>query len=189
MATYAASPAEARTVARDLGPWWLFLIFGVAWLVFAFIVLSFKFDTVWAVAVFTGCMFIAGAASELFLALSAYGWRWLHALLAILFFITGIFCFAWPGQTFLTLAAIIGWYLLFKGAADICLAIMARGVELWWVTLILGIAEVLIGFWAVGYAGRSIALLVVWVGATALAHAVTDFIFAFRLRELQRPAG
>ena len=31
----------------------------------------------------------------------------------------------------------------------------------------MGIIEVLIGFWAVGYPGRSIILLVIWVGATA----------------------
>jgi hypothetical protein len=40
---------------------------------------------------------------------------------------------------------------------------------------------VLIGFWAVGYAGRSIALLVIWVGASALARGISDIFIGFGL--------
>ena len=39
----------------------------------------------------------------------------------------------------------------------------------------------LIGFWAIGYAGRSISLLVVWVGATALARGISSLFVGFGL--------
>ena len=42
------------------------------------------------------------------------------------------------------------------------------------VPAVLGIAELLLGFWAAGYFGRSALLLVVWVGATALTRGISD---------------
>jgi len=57
--------------------------------------------------------------------------------------------------------------------------------DLWWLTLIVGIVEVLVGFWAIGYDGRSIALLVVWVAASALARGITDLFLAFQLKRVQ----
>jgi uncharacterized membrane protein HdeD (DUF308 family) len=80
------------------------------------------------------------------------------------------------------MAAIIGWYVLFAGIFDIVTAFAIRdGNDLWWLQLILGIAEVLVGFWAVGYAGRSVALLVIWVGASALARGISSFFIGFGL--------
>ena len=48
--------------------------------------------------------------------------------------------------------------------------------------LILGVLEVAIAFWAIGYTGRSVALLVVWVGAMALAKGLAQIVGAFMLR-------
>jgi uncharacterized membrane protein HdeD (DUF308 family) len=88
----------------------------------------------------------------------------------------------WPGQTFLVLAAIIGWYILFAGIMDIVTSLATRDInDLWWLQLLLGVAEVFIGFWAVGYAGRSITLLVVWVGASALARGISSIFLGFGL--------
>jgi len=95
-------------------------------------------------------------------------------------------CLIWPGETFLVLAALIGWYLLFKGIFDFVMALATKDeYDLWWLTLVMGIVEVLVGFWAIGYSGRSIALLVVWVGATALARGITDIFLAFQVKKLQ----
>jgi uncharacterized membrane protein HdeD (DUF308 family) len=60
--------------------------------------------------------------------------------------------------------------------------------DLWWMFAIIGVIEVLIGFWAIGYPGRSIALLIVWVGASALAKGITQIIGAFVLRAAGREA-
>ena len=88
----------------------------------------------------------------------------------------------WPGQTFLVLAAIIGWYVLFNGIFDTVMAFVVRDDnDLWWLQLILGIAQVVIGFWAIGYAGRSIDLLVIWVAATALARGISSIYIGVTL--------
>lgn len=167
--------------------WWVRLISGVAWLLFGWIILTARDEitTVWAVAVFAGFLFLAFAVGELATALWAEGWRWLHGLFALIGFVAGVMAFAWPGQTFLTLAAIIGWYFLFTGVVRMAGALAARGEDdMWWLALIVALAEILIGFWAIGYPGRSIALLVLWVAASALSRGLIQLVAAFRLRSL-----
>ena len=180
--TVSALPAE-RNVKL---PWWLFLVTGIGWLIFAWIVLSFDFTTVWAVAVWAGCGIIAAGILQFGTGAMLDGvWRWLAYGLGVAGIVIGLMCLIWPSETFLVLATLIGWYLMFKGVFDFIMALATReGYELWWLTLIIGIAEILIGFWAIGYAGRSIALLVVWVGASALARGITDIFLSFQLKKM-----
>jgi len=167
-------------------PWWLYLITATAWLIIAWVVLRFDLTSVGAVAVLAGVVVLMAAVAELFNAFTMPGWRWLHGLLGALFLVTGFVCLFNPGSTFAWLAAFIGWYLLFKGAFDIVMAFMTREEsETWWLSLVVGIIEVILGFWAAGRFGRSVALLIVFVGAIALTRAITDIILAFRLRKLQ----
>jgi uncharacterized membrane protein HdeD (DUF308 family) len=173
--------AEVEEVLEASKDWWLFLLTGILWIIFGFVVLSFDdFTTVWAVAVFFGVGFMVGGTVELFVAGRTPSWRWLHILFGIIAIIAGVLALVWPGQTFLVLAAIIGWYVLFAGIMDIVTAFATKDLnDLWWLQLLLGIAQVLIGFWAVGYAGRSIALLVIWVGASALARGISSIFIGF----------
>jgi Short repeat of unknown function (DUF308) len=173
----ASADVEAAT-----DKWWLFLASGVLWMLFAFVVLSWDLTTVWAIAVFAGVGFIVGGFVEIAAASMASSWKWLHVLFGLISIIAGVAALVWPGQTFLVLAAIIGWYVLFSGIVDIVAAFVAKeSSELWWLNLIVGIVQVLIGFWAVGYVGRSATLLVVWVAATALARGMSSLFLAFGL--------
>jgi uncharacterized membrane protein HdeD (DUF308 family) len=170
--------------------WWLVLILGIVWIIFAWIVLSFDFNTVLAIAVFAGVSFIFSGISEFFYASMVDDWKWLWILLGVISIIAGIIALVWPGQTFLVLAAIIGWYLMFRGVFDLVTAIMTKDVnDMWWLGLIAGILQIGIGFWAIGYEGRSIALLVVWVGAYALMKGLMDIFLAFRLRSAGKELG
>jgi uncharacterized membrane protein HdeD (DUF308 family) len=165
--------------------WWLFIVTGVCWIAIAWVVLRFNVRTVGAVAVLAGVVILAAAAVEAIHAFMAPGWKWLHATLAALFLVTGIVALAHPGNTFFWLSAFIGWYLLFKGAADITLAFLTKKEnEAWWLLLIVGIIELGFGFWAAGRFERSAYLLVVYVAVIALTHGITDFAAAFRLRNL-----
>jgi uncharacterized membrane protein HdeD (DUF308 family) len=113
------------------------------------------------------------------------GWRWLHGLLGVLFILTGIGALAWPDRTFLVIANLVAWFLLFKGTLDIVIAFASRGLDLWWIQLIVGILEIAIAFWAAGYPGRSAVLLVLWVGISALTRGITELVLAFQLRGLR----
>ncbi len=113
-------------------------------------------------------------------------WMLLYGVLAVVFIATGIASFIHPGDTFLALAAVISFFLVFAGTFDIITAISARHeVEVWWLQLVGGIIELALGFWAAGYYGRSAILLVAWVAAFAIIRGVTNIVLAFRVRELQ----
>ena len=172
-----------EVAAERARSWWIFLVGGILWILFAWVVLSFDYTTVWAIALFFGFGFIMGGIMELALAFQTRSWRWLHILFGIIAIVAGLMALIWPGQTFLVLAAIIGWYVLFAGIFDLVTAFATRDEnDLWWLQLILGIAQILIGFWAIGYSGRSIDLLVIWVGASALARGISELFLAFGLR-------
>lgn len=171
--------------------WWVFLVSGILWILFAWVVLSFDYTTIWAVAVFFGFGLIAGGAMSVMIGLNAATWRWVHVAFGVISIVAGVFALVWPGQTFLVLAAIIGWYVMITGILDLAMAFATREEnDLWWLQLVLGIAQVLIGFWAIGYEGRSISLLVIWVGATALARGISALFVGFGLhgagRQLRR---
>jgi uncharacterized membrane protein HdeD (DUF308 family) len=182
------------------GNWGWFLVAGIAWIVFAFIVLSFNYSTVWAITLFFGIGFILGGVMEFGIAAMVSGWKWLHILLGIVSIIAGFIALVWPGGTFLVLAAIVGWLLLFYGVIDIVFAFSTRHIDnLWWMQLVAGIIMVLLGFWAISpddatlSTYRGSVLLVVWVGFAALFRGISDIIIGFRLhsahKALETPAA
>lgn len=182
---------EREVIESAARAWWLFLLTGLLWLLFAIIVLRFDYTTVTAVSILFGVVAIFAGVNEFFmLAASHRWWKVLHGLLGVIFVVVGIVAFVHPGDTFAALAAVVSFFLIFKGFFDIIVAIATRDeISIWWVQLIVGIVEVLIGFWAAGYWGRSAALLVIWVGVIALTRGITEIVFAFKLRSAGKSIG
>jgi uncharacterized membrane protein HdeD (DUF308 family) len=169
-----------ETAARS---WWLFLITGIAWLWIAMIVLRLNLDTVYAISILFGFVAIGAGVNELMaVPMSTTGWKVARGILGVLCIAAGIVAFFRPEGTFVALAALVGWLILFKGIFDVLAAIIAHGLPLWWLTLLIGLAEIAIAFWAVGYFRGSAILLVVWVAAFALLRGITEILLAFRLR-------
>jgi uncharacterized membrane protein HdeD (DUF308 family) len=171
-------------VAREVtGLWWVFLITGIAWVLIAFMVLAMKPTTPATIGYLTGFVLIAAGVNEFMAVGFVDAWKWLHAVLGVLFVVAGIMALASPFQTFGILAMLIGWYLLFKGTFDIIISIVERELlPLWGLGLAAGIIEVAIAMWALGYPGRSAWLLVLWIGVTALMRGITEIVLAFKLR-------
>ena len=183
--------AGQRTLGRVLPPWWLMLITGIAWILVSAILLRFDYTSVSSISILFGIVALfAGAAEVGVLFLAAGWWKLLHAVLAIVYIVAGIVAFIHPGDTFVALAAVISFFLVFAGTFDIIVAISARHeMEAWWLQLVGGIIELALGFWAAGYYGRSATLLVAWVAAFTIIRGVRDIVLAFRVRELQHAAG
>jgi uncharacterized membrane protein HdeD (DUF308 family) len=179
-------PSVSRTEARAEGRqgWWIFLVTGSAWLLFVLILFRFDYTTATAISVLFGVAMLGGAVAEALNAFRAAGWwRVAYAGLAVAFTVIGIVAFVNPGGTFRALAAVMSFYFVIRGGYDISAAILTRhGFDLWWIQLLVGLVEVVLGFWAAGYFGNRAILLVVWVGAMALARGITDIVLAFSLR-------
>jgi uncharacterized membrane protein HdeD (DUF308 family) len=181
--------AGERTLARTLPPWWLLLITGIAWIVVAMILLRFDYTSVSSISILFGVVAISAGVFEIgAMFLAAGWWKLLNAVLAIAFIAAGIVAFIHPGDSFLALAAVFSFFLVFAGTFDIIYSISARQeIGVWWLQLIGGIIELVLGFWAAGYYGRSAVLLIAWVAAFAVIRGVRDIVFAFRVREVQHP--
>jgi uncharacterized membrane protein HdeD (DUF308 family) len=185
-----SAAAAERTLGRALPPWWLVLITGIGWMLVGLIVLRFDYASVSAISVLFGIVAIAAGVMEIGVLLLARGWwKLLHIVLAVVFFVAGIVAFVHPGNTFAALAAVFSFFLIFAGTFDIIISISARHeIEVWWLQLVGGIIEVVLGFWAAGYYGRSAVLLIAWVAAFAVIRGVRDIVLAFRVREVQHAA-
>jgi uncharacterized membrane protein HdeD (DUF308 family) len=163
--------------------WWVLLVTGFAWIIAAFFILGFDATSAALIAFIVGVMLIAAGVNELVDMAFAPGWKWLHGLLGVLFIGAGVFAFVEPFQIFGILALLIGWYLIIKGTFGIVVSIMERDVlPLWGLLLAAGIVELVIGIWAIGYPGRSAALLMIWVGIGAMMRGITEIFLAFTLR-------
>jgi uncharacterized membrane protein HdeD (DUF308 family) len=183
--------AGRRTLGAVLPPWWLMLITGIAWILVSVILLRFDYTSVSSISILFGFVALFAGAAEIGVLFMAAGWwKLLHALLAFIFIATGIVAFIHPGNTFLALAAVFSFFLIFAGTFDIVIAISTRHeIEVWWLQLVGGIIELALGLWAAGYWGRSAILLVAWVAAFAIIRGVRDIVLAFRVREVQHAAG
>jgi uncharacterized membrane protein HdeD (DUF308 family) len=170
-----------------LPPWWLMLITGIGWILVSLILLRFDYTSVSSISILFGIVALFAGMAEIGLLFIAAGWwKLLHAVLAFVFIATGIVAFIHPGDTFLALAAVFSFFLVFAGTFDIIIALSTRHeIEVWWLQLVGGIIELALGFWAAGYYGRSATLLVAWVAAFAIIRGVRDIVLAFRVRELQ----
>jgi uncharacterized membrane protein HdeD (DUF308 family) len=183
--------AGGRWLSRTvLPPWWLLLITGVAWIVVSIILLRFDYVSVYSISLLFGFVALAAGILEIGAVFMAPGWwKLLNAILALVFIVAGVLSFVSPGDTFVSLAAVFSFLLIFAGSFDIIMSISSRKeIEVWWLQLIGGIIELALGFWAAGYYGRSAVLLVAWVAAFALIRGVRDIVAAFRIHGLQHPS-
>ena len=149
--------------------WWIFLITGTAWLFFALILFRFNITSAKSIGILAGVIFLIAGLIEVLMIFVVRGgwWKALNAVLALLLIVGGILSFIHPVNTFVAIASITGFKFLFVGILDVIVALAdRRGV--WWVRLVVGIACILLGFWASGDFSRSATLLVAWVGAFAL---------------------
>ncbi len=179
---------EEREVVREAARWWwVFLLTGIAWLVFSLIIFRFNITSAASIAILFGIVaIVAGVDEFMAIGVSTTGWKIVHGILGVIFIIVGIFAFIEPGTTFEALASLMGFFLLFKGLFDIAVAFVTKGeYDLWWVQLVAGIIEIGLAFWVAGNFREKAILLLVYVGIIALSKGITEIILAFKLKSLQ----
>ena len=172
---------------RLAGPWWMFLLTGIGWLVISVVVLRVTTASAATIGVLAGLVLLAVMLSEFLIALVRPHWRWAHVLMGIVFLAGAIWAFVNPRGTFWALAAVIGLLLIMQGAFVLITSIESRIVNgVWWLGLVTGILEIALGFWASQQliATRA-ALLIIWIGALALFRGISEIVLAFELKSAQ----
>ena len=179
--------AEARATVRGLSRlWWLWIAFGVAWIVISVVILQFDQASINTVGVLIGIMFLATAAQQFVIAGIADEMRWLYGVFGVLFVGAGILSLISPGNTFAAIADALGFLFLIVGVFWIIQAFAFREAnELWWVGLLAGILMVILAFWTGGqFFIEKQYVLLAFAGIWSLMQGVTDLVRAFQIRKL-----
>jgi uncharacterized membrane protein HdeD (DUF308 family) len=174
---------EATAPARRY--WWIFLITGIAWLVFSLIVFRFDTASIKGIGYLAGVIFIvAGVTEFMTIPFVSTGWKWFYGILGVAFIVVGILSLIRPVNTFVGLSALVAFFLLFGGIFSVVMALSNRDVDLWWLQLIVGIVEIGFAFWVAGSFQRSAVFLVAFVAVATLFRGITQITLAFQLRKL-----
>ena len=181
-------PEPGANVWRLAGPWWILLLTGIAWLIIAVVVLRFTTTSAATVGVLLGAVFLAAMVNEFLIASVRWHWWWAHVLMGVIFLGGAIWSFVDPLGAFWTLATAFGVLLILQGALVLITSIESRIINsAWWLGMVAGILEILIGFWASQQLVRDrAALLIIWVGLLALFRGITEIVLAFELKSAQQ---
>ena len=188
---------EGRMIVREGARyWWVFLLSGIAWLLIAWLVLRMDITSIAAVGVLLGVVFLVASVNEVGLgSLMSGGWKILHYVMALIFFLGGLWSLVRPVDTFFALASVLGLILVFYGAFEIARAFSSKDVNpYWWIGLITGILLLLLAFWVSGsdrvYAlAQRTYLILFWVGFFALFKGITQIVNAFGIRHAGKVAS
>ena len=180
----ASGPAEAlRGIARL---WWLWIVFGIAWIAIAVVILQFDQASITTVGVLIGIMFVGSALQQITIASMVDRGAWLYWLFGFLFTVAAVIAFISPENTFAAIADVLGFLFLLVGVFWILQAFASREInELWWVNLLAGALMVVLAFWTGGqFFIEKAYVLLVFAGIWALMQGFTDIVRAFQIRKL-----
>jgi uncharacterized membrane protein HdeD (DUF308 family) len=179
---------ERELAEEAANRWWMFLVTGIGWLVFSLLVFQWDYTTVYAISILFGIVALVAGINEFFqIVVSSTGWKIVHGILGVLYVIVGVWALVNPRSAFTTLAALVAFFLLFKGIFDLTVAFMTKDeFDLWWLQLVLGIVEILLAFWVAGSFRTSAIFLVAYVGIIALSRGITELFVAFKLKGLRK---
>lgn len=146
-------------------------------------VLTYRAGSVAAVAALVGIAFLFGGFAQLAVAARIPGWRWLFIVIGILSVVAGVVTFVWPDITLYVISVFVAWYLIVFGVMHVVSALAGPKLAWWWTQLLLGVAELALGVWAVRSWERSLLTLLTLVGVWAIVHGLTEIFASFAVRE------
>ena len=178
---------DQNSVWRFVRPgWWFGLIVGILLIIYGLLILSLRPTTVLSLAILVGVAFILGGITMFGIAGRVIEWRWLFYLAGVLAIIAAVVAFFWPGVTLLVIAGFLAWYLVIGGGVTVIGALAGPRHDWWWVSIILGALQFVLGVWAIASPGREVLLLVNLVGIYLVFTGFTEILLSMTLRKWAR---
>jgi uncharacterized membrane protein HdeD (DUF308 family) len=108
-------------------------------------------------------------------------------LTGLLSIAAGIVIITWPDPSLIVLGIFLGSWLIVVGTISVGGAFAARNVVPdWWLLLILGVSEVILGVLALADPGATLAAIITVGGIWAVAIGAMRVVLAFQLRNLPK---
>jgi uncharacterized membrane protein HdeD (DUF308 family) len=187
-----SSPPLARLpLVRALADnWWLFLLRGVASIIFGLLAFIWPGLTLVALSFLWGAYAIVDGGIALWAAISGRGAeiapRWWLTIVGIAGLLAGLVAFASPELTALVLLMFIAGWAIVIGAMEIWGAVQLRKeIEGEWWLILSGLLSIAFGILLIAWPGSG-ALALVWViGSFAILHGCALIALAFRLKQFR----
>ncbi|WP_300016680.1 DUF308 domain-containing protein [Pseudonocardia sp.] len=182
-AKHVAAPTAGRTTAEtasvERSGWWVLLLLGVLTVFYGLLVMSLRPAALASVVVFAGIGFIVSGVAQFLIAGGIDGgWRWVAYAGGALGIVAGVAAFVWPGPTLYVLAVITAWAFVVSGLTRIVGTLLGSRAGLWWLGLVLGLFELLLGMWAIGSPLREVLLFVNLIGIFLIVSGVDAIVVA-----------
>ena len=101
---------QAREAIRGFSRlWWLWIVFGIFWVVIGLVILQFDQASITTVGILVGAMFLASGFQQFMIMAMVDRGGWLYGLFGVLFLIAGVIALISPENTFAALADILGF--------------------------------------------------------------------------------
>jgi uncharacterized membrane protein HdeD (DUF308 family) len=172
-----------RDAAEQLARNWTYLLFnGVVLIVAGVLIWSIDWS-VESLSTFIGALFIfEGFWIMLTAGISFRAGNFVTGLLSVA---AGIAIIAWPSPSLIVLGIFLGSWLIVVGTISVSGALAARRVMPdWWLLLILGVSEVVLGVLALADPGATLAALITVGGIWAIVIGAMRVVLAFQIRHL-----
>jgi uncharacterized membrane protein HdeD (DUF308 family) len=182
------SPSQLHPLLHGLARnWWLFLVRGIAAIIFGVLAFAWPGITVLTLVLFYGAFALVDGVSALSAAIAggvSLAPRWWLVVIGLAGIFAGLLTFMWPGITALILLIFIAAWSIAIGVFQIVGAIQLRKhIDNEWMLILSGALSVLFGIVMLLQPGAG-ALALVWlIGVYAILFGILNIAFAFRLRQ------
>jgi uncharacterized membrane protein HdeD (DUF308 family) len=189
---------DVASGGRVLGPfgafaqyWWLFLVRGIAAIVFGVLAIALPGITLTALAILFGIYALVDAAGSFMSAFQQHedaGHRALHAVEGLVALVVGVLAIVLPEITALALVVLIGAWAVVTGIAEVAAAIrLRRLIANEWLLGLSGVLSIVAGLVIFVWPDAG-AFAIAWViGVYAIVSGIVVISLAMRLRGMRSP--
>jgi len=173
--------------------WWLFLIRGIAAIIFGILAFAWPGATLVVLVLFFGAFALVDGIASLIAAITGRGAtapRWWLAIIGLVGIAAGLLTFFWPAVTAVLLLYFIAGWAIAMGVFQIIGAIQLRkeiGNE--WLLILSGVVSVLFGILLLAMPGTGLLALVWLIAIDAIIFGVLVIGFGLRLRKHKTAAA
>jgi uncharacterized membrane protein HdeD (DUF308 family) len=165
--------------------WWVFLVRGIAAIVFGVLAFVWPGVTLLTLVLFYGAFALVDGVLAIIAAISggAPAPRWWLAIVGILGIAVGILTFVWPGITAIVLLLFIAFWAILTGIMQIIGAIKLRKeIDNEWLLVAGGVLSVIFGVVMLWKPGAGALALILVIGSFAILYGILEVAFSLRLR-------